>query len=538
MKIAQKTLVLIEYWPNQLAVMAFFAILIITQTIALKVLTVEKENETYLVKEEANHVKNQLENALNYSHNAVKIIGFLVERNLEDEYFNKVSKDLLSKNKFMYALQLVKDYTIIKTYPLKDNKITIGYNIIKSPKHKEAIYKSIQQNKIFFEGPINLIQGDICIVGREPIYKNGKFWGFSVVIIKQKNILKAIGIDRSGDKNRFHYQIKGNNNLDFFKNDINFSTGITHKTYIQSGDWTLQVKLKKSSFFHTALIISFFGLFFSIITALFIKQLAEQPIKLKKLVDKKTKDLESLNSILDKRAKEFSSTNKELEYFAYIISHDLQEPLRMISSFLTLLEKKYDSILDEKGKKYIFYAVDGSKRMQTIILDILEFSRAGKYSEKPVEIDLNNLVEEIISYHRISFDIKKTVINYENLPTIFCYKSPVTQIFQNLISNSIKYSKINEKTIININQFEEDEEHWGFAVEDNGVGIEEKYFEKIFVIFQRLSPRDANTGNGMGLAIVKKIVENLGGKIWVKSEINVGTTFYFTIAKTIKNSNE
>lgn len=531
MKIIKKISALLDYWPNQLALMAFFAMFIITQTIAFKIFTVEKENETLLVKEEANHIKNQLDNAINFSHNAVKIIGFLVERDLEEKNFDIVSKDLLSKNKFIDALQLVKDCTIIKTYPLKSNEATIGFNIASGDIHKEAISKSIKQNKIFFEGPLNLIQGGIGIIGREPIYKNGKLWGFSAVLIKQETLLKAIGIDSTGSKKRFHYQITGKNKNDFFKNNINFSNGITHKTYIPSGDWYLHVKLKDSTFLDRALIFSFFGLILSIIISLFIKQLAEHPIRLKKLVDEKTRDLEKLNAVLNKRADELSSTNKELEYFAYIISHDLQEPLRMISSFLTLLEKKYNTVLDERGKKYIFYAVDGSKRMKTIILDILEFSRVGKYNEEPTEINVNNLIAEIVGYHRNTFDSKKVSINYEHLPTIVCYKSPIIQIFQNLISNSIKYAKKDEKTIITIRQFEEDENHWGFAVEDNGIGIEEKYFEKIFILFQRLTTREDDSGNGMGLAIIKKIVENLGGKIWVESKKDVGSTFYFTIAK-------
>ena len=278
---------------------------------------------------------------------------------------------------------------------------------------------------------------------------------------------------------------------------------------------------------------SAFGLLLSIIVAFFIRELAIQPVKLKKLVDEKTKDLEKLNTILNQRADELSSTNKELEYFAYIISHDLQEPLRMISSFLSLLEKKYNDVLDEKGKKYIFYAVDGAKRMKTIILDILEFSRVGKYNEEPTAINVNDLVQEIVGYHRNAIDNKKVIITYENLPTITCFKSPITQIFQNLISNSIKYAKKDEIVNISIKQFEVDKDHWGFAVEDNGIGIEERYFEKIFILFQRLNIRQDDSGNGIGLAIIKKIVENLGGKIWVTSEINVGSTFYFTIAKNV-----
>ena len=150
MKIINKISELLDSWPNQLSLMAFFAMFIITQTIAFKIFTVEKENETLLAKEEANHIKNQLENAINYSHNAVKIIGFIAEKNLQDENFDIVSKDLLAKNEFIDALQLIKDSTIIKTYPLKGNEPTIGYNIASNRLHKIAILKAIQGNRIFF----------------------------------------------------------------------------------------------------------------------------------------------------------------------------------------------------------------------------------------------------------------------------------------------------------------------------------------------------------------------------------------------------
>src|SRR5574343_35737 len=537
MKIIKKINKSLDYWPNQLALMAFFVLFIITQTIAFRIFSVEKENEFLQVKEEAVNTKNQLENAINFNHNAVKIISFLVENDLEEKNFESVSKDLLEKNKFIDALQLVKDRTIIKTYPLKGNEITIGYNISSNKIHEKAALESVKKDKLFFEGPFKLIQGGTGIIGRQPIYKNNKLWGFSAIIIKQKTFLNAIGLNDTGSKNRFDFQLveKNDNTKDkfLFKNKTDFNKGIIYKTFISSGEWYLYVKLKDPQHLNRASIFGFFGLALSIIIAFFIRQLAEQPIKLKRLVAEKTKDLEKLNYILDNRAKELSSTNKELEYFAYIISHDLQEPLRMISSFLSLLEKKYNDLLDEKGKKYIFFAVDGAMRMTSIILDILEFSRAGKYNEEPVEINVNDLVEEIIGYHKNAIKNRNVIIQYNNLPTIFCYKSPIIQIFQNLISNAIKYSKEDGDIIIQIDPFKADKNTWGFAVKDNGIGIEEKYFEKIFILFQRLLTREQDSGNGMGLAIVKKIIENLGGKIWVESTVNQGSTFYFTIAKKI-----
>ncbi|MCD8519210.1 MAG: ATP-binding protein [Flavobacterium sp.] len=177
-----------------------------------------------------------------------------------------------------------------------------------------------------------------------------------------------------------------------------------------------------------------------------------------------------------------TKVNKELEYFAYIISHDLQEPLRMITSFLTQLEKKYNDKLDDKGKKYIFFAVDGAKRMKNIILDILEFSRVGKYNDKKEAINLNDIVQEMESFYKMEFPHGKLI--YENLPTLNSYKSPLIQIFQNLIGNAFKYSKEDEAPVVNIKVVDENDKQITFAVQDNGIGIEDEYLEKIFILFK------------------------------------------------------
>jgi PAS domain S-box-containing protein len=240
--------------------------------------------------------------------------------------------------------------------------------------------------------------------------------------------------------------------------------------------------------------------------------------------------LSKLNEELQKHAKELSISNTELEQFAYVASHDLQEPLRMITSFLTQLEKKYGAVIDDKGKKYIDFAVDGAKRMRQIILDLLEFSKVGKTDEAPEELDLNELVNEIKILFRKRIEDKKAVIIIDKLPEVHAHGSPMRQVFQNLIGNALKYSKKDIPARIHIT-VKELNDHWQFAVMDNGIGINNEYFDKIFIIFQRLHNKDEYSGTGMGLAITKKIVENLGGKIWVESEESKGSTFYFTILK-------
>ena len=239
--------------------------------------------------------------------------------------------------------------------------------------------------------------------------------------------------------------------------------------------------------------------------------------------------LKELNESLRDHARELADSNAELEQFAYVASHDLQEPLRMVTGFLTQLEKKYQDVIDEKGKQYIFFAVDGAKRMRQIILDLLEYSRAGKTVSCLERINLNKFMDEMRVLFRKQLDSGAQILNDE-LPLIVSYKTSLWQVLQNLVGNALKYHKKDVAPVVTVSCGETDT-HWQFCVEDNGIGIEPEYFTKIFIIFQRLHRKGEYSGTGIGLAIAKKLVENLGGKIWVDSEQNVGTKFYFTILK-------
>ena len=240
-----------------------------------------------------------------------------------------------------------------------------------------------------------------------------------------------------------------------------------------------------------------------------------------------------LNESLKLQAKELSISNTELEQFAYVASHDLQEPLRMVTSFLTQLEKKYGDVIDEKGKRYINFAVDGAKRMRQIILDLLDFSRVGNTEDDLEMIDLNKLISDINILFKKQIQEEKATIVFNDLPVIEFYKTPLRQVLQNLIGNSLKYHKKNVAPEIEI-KCEELPAVWKFSIKDNGIGISQDYFEKIFIIFQRLHNKEEYSGTGMGLAITKKIIENMGGKIWLTSVLGQGSTFNFTILKRDK----
>ncbi|PRY87124.1 PAS domain-containing sensor histidine kinase [Mongoliibacter ruber] len=240
--------------------------------------------------------------------------------------------------------------------------------------------------------------------------------------------------------------------------------------------------------------------------------------------------LKSLNIELQKSNQELGMSNKELEQFAYVASHDLQEPLRMITSFLTLIDKKYGPELGDKGRQYIHFAVDGSLRMKNIILDLLEYSRVGRIHIPSEQVDINLLLEEINSLLQANIEENNAEIKWVSLPTIRAQKGYIRQVFQNIISNALKYRKEDTDPVIAIKAYDEGN-HWHFEISDNGLGIPEEYHKKIFVIFQRLHGKEKYSGTGIGLAICKKIIENIGGKIWVDSVIDIGSTFHFTLPK-------
>lgn len=239
--------------------------------------------------------------------------------------------------------------------------------------------------------------------------------------------------------------------------------------------------------------------------------------------------LKDLNEQLRQRAEELVSSNRELENFAYIASHDLQEPLRMVGSYVQLLEKRYADQLDEDGRTFIHYAVDGATRMKQLIKDLLGYSRLNR-ELKLTRVDLNRVLSEII--HVLDGRIKETGARIElgSLPVIQADKTQMAQLFQNLLSNAIKYRREGIPPEIVI-QAEKLEGYWQFSISDNGIGIEEQYAQVIFIIFKQLHGKGKYGGTGIGLAIVKRIVEAHGGKVWIESEPGKGTSFYFTISE-------
>jgi signal transduction histidine kinase len=244
----------------------------------------------------------------------------------------------------------------------------------------------------------------------------------------------------------------------------------------------------------------------------------------------------SLNASYDAvrtRTEALKRSNADLEQFAYVATHDLQEPLRMISSYTQLLEKRYKGKLDERADQYIHFAVDGANRMQRLIQDLLAFSRLGRQALKMQAVDSGAVIQNAL--RSLEFATEGATVNViGNLPVVIADEGQLEQVFTNLIGNALKFRRPNTVHRVEITAEAESDDDWRFSVQDNGIGIEQAYFDRIFTIFQRLNTREVFAGSGIGLSIVKRIIEHHGGRIWLSSQPEHGTTFYFTLKAALK----
>ncbi len=268
---------------------------------------------------------------------------------------------------------------------------------------------------------------------------------------------------------------------------------------------------------------------------------------MEKIVTQRTNNLANINRILNIEIGDYENaeikleslveklkvSNKELEQFAYVSSHDLKEPLRMITSFLQLLKQRYEDNLDEEANEFIDYAVEGAKRLDMMINDLLEYSRMGSQKREFKNVDSEKILEIVLTNLNLLIKDNNAIITHDPLPVIYANDQQMILLFQNLIGNAIKYrGKEDPKIYISADKVEDE---YIFKVKDNGIGIDQQHLERIFTIFQRLHSREEYEGTGIGLAITKKILQQHNGDIWAESKPGKGTTFKFTIPLNNKN---
>jgi len=245
----------------------------------------------------------------------------------------------------------------------------------------------------------------------------------------------------------------------------------------------------------------------------------------------KNRELQTVTEKLEAQTRELQRSNRELDQFAFVASHDLQEPLRMVTSYLSLVERRVADRLDEKEKSFLHFAVDGARRMQQMISDLLAYARLGLKSHEATPVDLNAVLAGALANLEIARAEKGARVTHDVLPTLPVEAPRFTQLFQNLIGNAFKFTVPDRTPEIHLGCVR-GADGWHFSVRDNGPGIAAKDFERVFVLFQRLHSREEYPGTGIGLSVCQKIVERHGGRMWVESELGQGTTFHFTVPAT------
>ncbi len=452
---------------------------------------------------------------LGYSQNEIK------KMNILDIIYEEERDVALEHWKLLISGTVNKIY-IEKRFIKKDNKTTwvrVTLNIMKisafenivfglvedldsQKKSEKALIESEEKFRAVYESSsmgILISKNPGVIYDLNPAF--AEMMGYSEQELKGKNLLD---ITHASDYQKTKKWLEK-----IFTREI--QTYITEKKYVRKDG---------TSFWAKAVVSTMNDITNEIVTVAIIENIEKK---------KKTEDA------LEQKNKELTQINQELEHFAYVASHDLQEPLRTITSFIQILDKRYIHKLDEDAQQFMGFVVEGAKRMQTLIHDLLEYSRINRFNTGYEKIDLNEIFNTINRVLKDKIESHDALVLSENLPTVYGNRLQLTQVFQNLVDNAIKFKakKRKPEIIISVNDLGD---KWELIFKDNGIGINHEYFQRIFVIFQRLHTHEEYTGTGIGLAICKKIIERHGGEIWVDSKPGKGTAFHLSIAKNLMSA--
>jgi len=458
--------------------------------------------------------------------------------------------DITAKTFARVAAMMIKGYPSVRNitlshgtvigmvYPSGPDEVIIGTDYRTQAHQWDMIERSITARATLLQGPITLIQGGSGLIVRSPVYLPGqagredRFFGVVSAVINIPVVLAEVGLD--GSDLPIQVAIRGRDGLGangdvFFGDEAVFRQNpVETDVTLPYGSWRMAAVAKPGADANArferdvrralaALLLvlvatSTFG------TAHHIATIGEANRLLRERED-----------ALDQKSKELLRSNADLQQFAYVASHDLREPLRMVSSYVTLLERHFGERLDATAKEYIAFARDGSTRMDRMMTDLLELSRVGRSDTPAVPVALGEVVESAKIILGLAIDeCSAQIVIDGNLPVVLGRRNDLTRLLQNLIGNGLKYRLPDRSPVITLAAQAGDGE-WIISVADNGIGIAKDHFGRIFDVFQRLHTKDEYTGTGIGLAISKKIVEHHGGRIWVESVPGEGSTFFFTL---------
>jgi signal transduction histidine kinase len=448
-----------------------------------------------------------------------------------DFHFSEIKNDgkttVASKRPAYFPVYFVEPYT--------GNEEAFGFDIFSIPARKDIIRRAIHSRDFVCTGPIKLVQGkknQKSFLIFNPVYDdNDSFLGLFLGVYQTKNLINT-AINRPNLFRNIHLEIidkTGSPSEKLFsnvKNEAQTATSlrITKSLPVMNRVWELTFHTPPPPIATSNIIILVFGLALTLLIATLIyKTLTDESKKLIAI----NKKLQKKQEELQKKTTQLENKNKELEQFAYISSHDLQEPLHTVMSVVDLFDKEYKGQLDKNADMYLTFITQATNRMSDLIKGLLKYSRIG-YDRELATIDCSTIMKNTQDDLASIITETNTIIEIGKLPLLNGYQTELGLLFQNLITNAIKFRKNNTQPKIIISA-QKEEGYWKFSFSDNGIGIDPDHQEKIFIIFQRLHPRSEYEGTGIGLAHCQKIVDLHGGNIWVNSQLNEGSTFYFTI---------
>ncbi|MGE5548800.1 MAG: sensor histidine kinase [Solirubrobacterales bacterium] len=479
-----------------------------------------------------NTIRARLENSLNGPLLRTRgMVAFIIANgDITERQFATAAEVLLSGHRNVRNMVLSRGLVIAMTYPVAGNEMVVGVDYRTIPEQYAQVRKSIASRSSVLQGPVPLIQGGIGLIARTPVFlrnpdgSEGKFFGMVNVVLDIPAVFADAGLDR--DDLPFAVAIRGRDGLGESGAVISGDEAIFDQRPVVTdvqlpyGTWRMGAVPKQGwevveeGISRTRLL-----------GALLVLAMAATAFGTARHITRQARVERALRA----KSVELERSNADLERFAYVASHDLQTPLRNIVSYAQLLERRYRGRLDADADDFIGFIVEGTSRMSMLIVDLLEYARVSSRGQPLVRVSCRKALDQAAANLAAAIAEADAEIIVGDLPTVRADEFQLVSLFQNLIGNAVKYRAPGRRPRIEVSARSDRDGWWTVAVADNGIGIDPQYFDKIFVIFQRLHPPGDRSGTGVGLAVCQRIIHRFGGEVWVESTPGEGATFLFTI---------